>query len=181
MEINPTNRTALSNLRRLKQAGSSDSGFKVPDDDGVRAPSVCGNGPIAAVESLLTLQGLDDSTSGRSRGVSQGEQLLDMLDQVRDGLLSGGIPRTTLTRLAVAGKTALSIQNFRRFLMKSNCGRGSNWPSSNRSMVAPINYGARKSSTNPHVGFYLKPLSGTCINRRAKEGRFLSKGCSHGY
>ena len=102
MEISPTNRTALSNLKRLRQPGSSDSGFKVGDGEAVRAQSVCGNGPIAAVESLLTLQGLDDSTNGRSRGVAQGEQLLDMLDQIRDGLLSGGIPRSTLTRLAVA-------------------------------------------------------------------------------
>jgi hypothetical protein len=48
------------------------------------------------------LQGLDDSTDGRSKGMAHGEQLLDMLDQVRDGLLAGGVPRTTLNRLANA-------------------------------------------------------------------------------
>ncbi len=48
------------------------------------------------------LQGMDDSTDGRSRGLAHGEQLLDMLDEVRDGLLAGGIPRATLNRLAVA-------------------------------------------------------------------------------
>jgi hypothetical protein len=48
------------------------------------------------------LQGLDDSTDGRSKGLAHGEKLLDMLDEVRDGLLAGGVPRTTLNRLANA-------------------------------------------------------------------------------
>ena len=38
----------------------------------------------------------------RRRGWAHGEQLLDMLDQVRDGLLAGGVPRATLNRLANA-------------------------------------------------------------------------------
>jgi hypothetical protein len=59
-------------------------------------------GPIASVESILTLQSLDDSTNGRSKGLDHGERLLDMLDEVRDGLLAGGIPRGTLNRLATA-------------------------------------------------------------------------------
>jgi hypothetical protein len=67
-----------------------------------RAQTVASSGAIASVESILTLQGLDDSTSGRSRGLAHGERLLDMLDEVRDGLLAGGIPRATLNRLANA-------------------------------------------------------------------------------
>jgi hypothetical protein len=103
MEIKGTGRIETSNVRRFgKPAGASDSVFRLGDGDTPRAQTVAGPGPIAAVESILTLQGLDDSTSGRSKGVGHGEQLLEMLDQVRDGLLSGGIPRTTLNRLAVA-------------------------------------------------------------------------------
>ena len=59
-------------------------------------------GPIAALDSILTLQGVGDSASGRSKGLARGNQLLDMLDEVRDGLLGGGVPRATLTRLAHA-------------------------------------------------------------------------------
>jgi hypothetical protein len=63
---------------------------------------VAGPGPIAALDSILALQGMEDSTEGRSRGLKHGEQLLDMLDQVQQGLLAGGISRATLNRLASA-------------------------------------------------------------------------------
>jgi hypothetical protein len=103
MEIKGSGRVESAGVRRVGKPAGSDSTFKVADiSEQPRAQTVSGPGPIAAVESILTLQGLDDSTSGRSKGLSHGEQLLDMLDQVRDGLLAGGIPRATLNRLAVA-------------------------------------------------------------------------------
>ena len=103
MEIKGAGRVESAGVRRAGKPSSSDSAFKVTDvSEQPRAQTVSGPGPIAAVESILTLQGLDDSTSGRSKGLSHGEQLLDMLDQVRDGLLAGGIPRATLNRLASA-------------------------------------------------------------------------------
>jgi hypothetical protein len=54
------------------------------------------------VDTILALQGVEDSTDQRTRGVQHGEQLLRLLDEVRDGLLTGGIPRQTLHRLALA-------------------------------------------------------------------------------
>ncbi len=77
--------------------------FSVSSSSGdARPAAVAAPGPLTALDSILTLQGMDDSMSGRSKGLQHGEHLLDMLDQVRDGLLSGGIPRSTLNRLAVA-------------------------------------------------------------------------------
>ena len=59
------------------------------------------NAALLAI-SILALQDMGDATDGRSKGLAHGEQLLDILDSVRDGLLAGGIPRATLNRLAVA-------------------------------------------------------------------------------
>jgi outer membrane murein-binding lipoprotein Lpp len=104
VEIKGTGRIDTASVRRVaKSTGDSGGVFSASDAaEPARAATVAGPGPIAALESILTLQSLDDSTSGRSKGVAHGEQLLDMLDQVRDGLLAGGIPRATLNRLASA-------------------------------------------------------------------------------
>ena len=104
MDINGTRRIDSSSLRRAHKPGASgsDSSFTVSSGEPPRARSMAAAGPIAALDSILTLQGVDDSTSGRSKGLARGNQLLDMLDEVRDGLLGGGIPRATLNRLANA-------------------------------------------------------------------------------
>ena len=103
MEIKSTSNVDRALVRRAnKGATSSDGTFSVSSTGEVRAQVVAGPGPIAALDSILTLQGMEDPTDGRSKGLKHGEQLLDMLDQVRDGLLAGGIPRTTLNRLANA-------------------------------------------------------------------------------
>ncbi|MDE1986017.1 MAG: flagellar assembly protein FliX [Alphaproteobacteria bacterium] len=103
MEIKSTSKVDSAVVRRAaKSASATDGVFSVSSSPEPRAQVVAGPGPIAALDSILTLQGLDDSTDGRSKGLKHGEQLLDMLDQVRDGLLAGGIPRATLNRLANA-------------------------------------------------------------------------------
>jgi hypothetical protein len=103
MEIKGPGRIESGVVRRVaKGTPSPSSPFQVSESGEVRGAIVSGPGPIGALDSILMLQGLDDSTDGRSKGVAHGEQLLDMLDQVRDGLLAGGVPRSTLNRLANA-------------------------------------------------------------------------------
>jgi hypothetical protein len=103
MEVKGTSNVDRTILRRAaKGASATGDTFSVVDTGEARAQVVSGPGPIAALDSILTLQGMEDTTDGRSKGLKRGEQLLDMLDQVRDGLLAGGIPRATLNRLANA-------------------------------------------------------------------------------
>ncbi|HVU20227.1 MAG TPA: flagellar assembly protein FliX [Rhizomicrobium sp.] len=103
MEIKGSGRIESAGIRRVnKGATGSDSTFSVSSSSGNAPTAVAAPGPLTALDSILTLQGMDDSLSGRSKGLQHGEHLLDMLDQVRDGLLAGGIPRSTLNRLAVA-------------------------------------------------------------------------------
>ena len=103
MEIKSTGKIDSAIVRRAaKGVTAGDGSFSISSAAEARAQVVAGPGPIAALDSILTLQGMNDSTDGRSKGLKHGEQLLDMLDQVRDGLLAGGIPRTTLNRLANA-------------------------------------------------------------------------------
>jgi hypothetical protein len=104
MEVNGPGKVDRTTIRRVAKGSTTGGGsFSVSSaSEEPHAQVVSGPGPIAALDSILALQGMDDSTDGRSKGLKHGEQLLDMLDQVRDGLLAGGIPRATLNRLANA-------------------------------------------------------------------------------
>lgn len=102
MEIKGTSRVETAAIRRKTVSASAGGSFTVADTPEAHAQIVAGPGPIAALDSILALQDMGDASDGRSKGLAHGEQLLDILDAVRDGLLAGGIPRTTLNRLAVA-------------------------------------------------------------------------------
>jgi hypothetical protein len=105
LEIKSTRKLdSASPLRRTGRAASfSGSSFSAEDaGEAKTATALTGTGPLAAVDTILALQGVEDSTSSRKRGVSHGEQLLKLLDEVKDGLLAGGIPHGVLNRLASA-------------------------------------------------------------------------------
>lgn len=102
MEIKGPGRIETAAIKRKTAPGAAAGGFSVAGAGEGHAQIVAGPGPIAALDSILMLQQLDDSTQGKSKGLAHGEQLLDLLDSVRDGLLAGGIPRVTLNRLAAA-------------------------------------------------------------------------------
>src|SRR6201992_77145 len=102
LEIKGTGRIETGAIRRKSTAATGGGSFAVSEPPETHAHIVTGPGPIAALDSILALQDMGDPTDGRSKGLSHGEQLLDILDSVRDGLLAGGIPRATLNKLAVA-------------------------------------------------------------------------------
>src|ERR1700722_3693368 len=102
MEIKGTSRIESSAIRRKTAAASSGGSFQVSENTEPHAQIVAGPGPIAALDSILALQDVGDPTDGRSKGLAHGEQLLEILDSVRDGLLAGGIPRPTLNPLGGA-------------------------------------------------------------------------------
>lgn len=104
MEIKSSRRVESSPVRRTGRAAAGEGMSFAAEEiaDAKTAAALTGTGPIAAVNTILALQGVEDSTDSRTRGVRHGEQLLSLLDEVRDGLLAGGIPRATLHRLALA-------------------------------------------------------------------------------
>ena len=137
MEIKSTGRVNSTGIRRVGGSTSapSSSSFSVSEAaEQPHAQTIAAPGTVASVESILTLQGMDDSTDGRSRHVQYGEHLLDMLDEVRDGLLAGGIPRGTLNRLATAVSRrheGFADPSCRACSTRSSCAPRWNSPSSN--------------------------------------------------
>ena len=61
-----------------------------------------GPSSLAPVDTLIALQEVEDSTTGRKRGMARGKEMLELLDSIRHGLLIGGISRQKLESLVRA-------------------------------------------------------------------------------
>jgi hypothetical protein len=103
MRISGPNGTTLGSAASTVRRGSS-SGFALPDAASApetRAPTA----PKAAanIDALLALQGIEeDPAERRKRSVARGKGALDVLDDLKIGLLSGNFNTSTVNRLRAA-------------------------------------------------------------------------------
>ncbi len=104
MKIDRLSTIGTSAARRNARNGSTKSGaFAKTLAVGAEAPpvsAVSGGAALAPVDALLALQEVSDDPGGRNRGHRHGEALLDHLDDLRLGLLSGRMSLGALERLS---------------------------------------------------------------------------------
>jgi hypothetical protein len=100
MRIYGPNGTTLGspagNVRRTSSAS-----FSLPDDAAATSGS---RAPVAAkatanIDALLAMQGVEDPVERRKRSVQRGRGALDVLDDLKIGLLSGNFNPSTVSRL----------------------------------------------------------------------------------
>ena len=96
----PIRRTSETGRPKKKGAGKG-ADFAAELDETVQDKSarVSGSGPVAAVDALFSVQEVGDATKGRNRGTVRAQVMIDGLDDIRQGLLMGAIPRSKLTAL----------------------------------------------------------------------------------
>lgn len=82
---------------------SSSSGFSL-GEVATTNESRAASAPRAAggIEALLAMQGVEDSTERRKRSLARGRSALDLLDDLKIGLLSGVLDPSMVTRLRSA-------------------------------------------------------------------------------
>jgi hypothetical protein len=89
--------TPTNNVKR-----TSTSSFSLPEDAGSTSETRATAAPKAAtnIDALLALQGIEeDPAERRKRSVQRGKGALDVLDDLKLGLLSGNLDGTTVSRL----------------------------------------------------------------------------------
>ena len=83
------------------RTGSAAFSKQVSGDQAASAATgVSGSAPIAPVDALWALQEVPDSTDGRSKGLMRADEMLDMLEDVRKGILLGAVSMPNLRKLA---------------------------------------------------------------------------------
>lgn len=81
---------------------SGSSSFSVPQDNGATTQSqqTAHSSALSDVTSLLALQGVEDPLQGKRRkAIRKGNKMLDLLEEVRLGLLSGSLSVSVLQTL----------------------------------------------------------------------------------
>ncbi|WP_298252760.1 flagellar assembly protein FliX [Bradyrhizobium sp.] len=101
MRITGPNGTTLGSQTGSVRRTSS-GGFSLPEDAASASETRGTAAPKAAagIDALLALQGIeDDPTERRKRSVQRGKRALDVLDDLKIGLLSGNLNGATVNRL----------------------------------------------------------------------------------
>jgi hypothetical protein len=99
MRIYGPNGTTLgsqtSNVRK-----TSSSGFSLPDAASTsETRAAVAPKATASIDALLAMQGVEDPVERRKRSVQRGKRALDVLDDLKIGLLSGNFDASTVSRL----------------------------------------------------------------------------------
>jgi hypothetical protein len=94
----PNGTTPGSPAANARRSGSSSFALPdmiaTPETRSATAPKAAGN-----IDALLAMQGIEDPVERRKRSVARGRGALDVLDQLKIGLLSGNFESSTVHRL----------------------------------------------------------------------------------
>lgn len=102
MRIYGPNGTSLAspaaNARR-----STSTGFTLGElNTAVETRSAAAPRAASGIDALLAMQGIEDSVERRKRSVARGRSALDVLDDLKIGLLAGSFDSSTVARLRTA-------------------------------------------------------------------------------
>jgi hypothetical protein len=103
MKISDSNPIRSLSLRRLRggaNGASSDFVNHLAEDPAPAATPLGGTSAPSGVDALLSLQEVGDAATGRSKGLQRAGDLLDRLEEIRMGLLTGALSRENLQELA---------------------------------------------------------------------------------
>lgn len=104
----PGSTQSSGSVRRARRGGEGESAKfadQIRGEESVASASVSAATPLTPLDALLAVQEAGTSTQGRSKGLSRGTRMLDLLDDVRHGLLRGAIPVSKLESLLTAVKS----------------------------------------------------------------------------
>jgi hypothetical protein len=95
----PNGTTLGAPASSTRRTGSSS--FSLPEQTTLPEETRSAAAPKAAgsIDALLAMQGIEDPTERRKRSVARGRGALDVLDDLKLGLLSGNLDATTMNRL----------------------------------------------------------------------------------
>jgi hypothetical protein len=97
----PNGATPAPSTSGARRGSSSAFSLPNPGEASDSRPAAAPVG-VGSIDALLALQGVEDPAERRKRAVRRGRDALDVLDDLKIGLLSGSLDQSTVQRLRVA-------------------------------------------------------------------------------
>jgi hypothetical protein len=107
MRVAQSSSLSSTSLRRDAKAPSGDGRFAEALSGDTATTAAGAPKMVSTVDNLFLLQEVADHVGGRRRAVQRGSSLLDRLDDIRIGLLTGSLPRGQLENLRTMAKNQL--------------------------------------------------------------------------
>jgi len=105
MRITGSNAASLSGTSTAARRAGAGSTFSLSGFEPASTPApTTALRSVAGLDSLLALQGVEDPTEKKKRAVSRGRTALDVLDELKLGMIGGTLETSTIARLKVAAQ-----------------------------------------------------------------------------
>src|SRR6478609_1498775 len=89
---------------------TNSTAFSLPDSGSAsETKSTSAPRGVAGIDALMALQGVEDPTERRQRAIKRGRSALDVLDELKIGLLAGSLDQTMVQRLRTAAAELKSV------------------------------------------------------------------------
>lgn len=112
MRIEQATSSTPTVARRAAQAPSGESRFAETLSGDTSTAATSASQAVATVDNLFLLQEVsEDLTGRRRRAVQRGNSLLDRLDDIRIGLLTGSLPRSRLEALRALAREQVALSD----------------------------------------------------------------------
>jgi class II flagellar assembly regulator FliX len=103
MKVAGNSRVQTPATRKASAKSGAGSGFSVASatvsTSSESTAGISNASPVVTVDALLAIQEVPNEREGKRQAVKYGREMLDILDEVRMGILSGAVPKNRLTQL----------------------------------------------------------------------------------
>ncbi len=111
MRVSQTRRSNAAQKARTAR-GSGSGQFQLPKGRAAtHRPEVSGPVSVGSIDAIVALQAVEEPSDQRRQAVETGDRILDLLDQLKIGVLSGNVSVGDLNRLKKMIERQMSVDD----------------------------------------------------------------------
>lgn len=113
MRVSQTRRSnAGQKARSARGAGAGSGQFQLPKGRAAtHRPEISGPVAVGSVDTIVALQAVEEPSDQRRQAVETGDRILDLLDQLKIGVLSGQVRTADLNKLKKTIENQLTVED----------------------------------------------------------------------